>query len=77
MKEPLHAFISDVKLNQVQKYDAVSNIYCECFRTDSTYEVQTLLLNGVSVSDTHIGYQHSYDTCRTRICKMSNSKNIC
>jgi len=36
------------------------------------YEVQTLLLNGMSVSDTYIGHQHSYDTCR-----VSNSKSIC
>jgi len=31
----------------------------------------------MSVSDTHIEHRHSYDTCRTRIREMSNSKSIC
>ena len=41
------------------------------------YEGQTILLNDVSMFDTRVGYQHSYDTCRTRIREMSNSKSIC
>jgi len=41
------------------------------------YEAQTLLLNGMSVSDTRVGHRHSYDTCRTRICEMFNLKSIC
>ena len=41
------------------------------------YGTQTLILNDVSVSDTHIGHQHSYDTCRIRIREVSNSKSIC
>jgi len=40
------------------------------------YEAWTLLLNGVSVSDTRIGHRHSYNTCRTRIREVFNSKNI-
>jgi len=43
----------------------------------STYEVRTLLLNGLSVSDTRIRHRHSYDICRTRTHEMSNSKSIC
>jgi len=37
--------------------------------------MKTLLLN--DVSDTRIGHRHSYDTYRTRIREVSNSKNIC
>ena len=40
------------------------------------YEARTLLLNGVSVSDS-IGHRHSYDTCRICIREVSNSKSIC
>jgi len=40
-------------------------------------KVQTLFLNGMSMSDTHIRHRHLYDTCRTRIREVSNSKSIC
>jgi len=42
-----------------------------------TYEAQTLLLNGVSVSDRRIRHKYSYDTCRTPFGEVFNSKNIC
>ena len=43
----------------------------------SSYEVRTLLLNGVSVSNIRMGHWHSYDTCKPRIHEVSNSKSIC
>jgi len=40
-------------------------------------KLKHFFLNGVSVSDTHIEHQYLYDTYRTRIREVSNSKNIC
>ena len=40
-------------------------------------QVRTLILNGVSVSDTRIEHRRSYDTRRTHIHEVSNSKSIC